>query len=147
MTIKSTRIESGVVMALIADKKTSKKLENRLNEFSKLGMTLYYLLEEGRASITDLENIFFSTDDEKSCFIYGKIIKKVKPTDLKLSFDKYSELHPNTGCLENSEYKDNLNLIYTKKIINKILNDSKENIDKLYINTYNHLLINNSDLK
>jgi hypothetical protein len=56
MTIKSTRIESGVVMALIADKKTSKKLENRLNEFSKLGMTLYYLLEEGRASITDLEN-------------------------------------------------------------------------------------------
>lgn len=147
MIIRLTRVESGVVMALIADKSTSKKLENRLSEFSKFGMTLYYLLEEGRASISDLESIFFSTDDEKSCFIYGKLIRNVKPNDLKLSFDKYSIQYPNTECLENNEYQDNLNLIYTKKIINKILNDSNDNIDKIYINTYNHLLINNSDLK
>ena len=57
-------------MALIADKVTSKKLENRLDEFSKFGMTLYYLFEEGRININDLENIFFSHDDEKSSFIY-----------------------------------------------------------------------------
>ena len=43
-------------MALILDKTTSKKLENRLTEFSKFGMIFYYLFEEGRASISDLEN-------------------------------------------------------------------------------------------
>ena len=61
-------------MALIADKVTSKKLENRLNEFSKFGMTLYYLFEEGRVNLNDLENLFFSHDDEKSCFIWLKHI-------------------------------------------------------------------------
>ena len=77
-------------MALIADKATSKKLEDRLCEFSKLGMIFHYLLEEGRASISDLESLFFSKDDEKSCFIYGKLIQHVEPKDLKLSYDRYS---------------------------------------------------------
>lgn len=132
-------------MALIADKITSKKLENRLSEFSKFGMTLYYLLEEGRVNINDLENIFFSHDDEKSCFIYGKVIRHVKPNDIKLSFDKYSIEHPNIDYLDNSQYKDNLNLLYTKKIISTILDYAKDNIDKIYINTYNYLLANSSD--
>jgi hypothetical protein len=134
-------------MALIADKMTSKKLENRLGEFSKFGMTLYYLLEEGRASINDLESFFFSPDDEKSCFIYGKLIRRVKPNDLKLSFDKYSCEYPNVECLDSCKYQDNLNLIYTKKIINRILDDFYDKIDKVYVNTYNYLLINNSELK
>ncbi len=132
-------------MALIADKVTSKKLENRLNEFSKFGMTLYYLFEEGRVNLNDLENLFFSHDDEKSCFIYGKLIRHVKPNDIKVSFDRYSIKHPNTNYLEKEKYEDNLNILYTKKIINTILNDSKENIDKIYINTYNYLLANSTD--
>ena len=38
-------------MALLTDKTTTKKLENRLSEFTEYGMTLYYLFEEiGRAS-------------------------------------------------------------------------------------------------
>ena len=118
-------------MALIADKVTSKKLENRLDEFSKFGMTLYYLLEEGRINIGDLENLFFSHDDEKSSFIYSKLIRHVNPKDIKMSFDKYS--------IEN---QNNLNILYTKKLINTILNDSKDNIDKVYINTYDYLLKN-----
>lgn len=132
-------------MALIADKVTSRKLENRLSEFSKFGMTLYYLLEEGRVNINDLENIFFSTDDEKSCFVYGKLIRRVKPNDMELSFDRYSIEHPNTNYLEKDKYQNSLNVLYTQKIINTILADTKDNIDKLYVNTYNYLLANNSD--
>lgn len=133
-------------MTLIADKVTSKRLETRLCEFSKFGMTLHYLLEEGRASLKDLESIFFSSDDEKSCFIYGKLIRNVKPNDLKLSFEKYSLENPNVDGLDANDYQDSLNLIYTQKIISRILNDSKDNIDKVYINTYNHLLVNNCSL-
>jgi hypothetical protein len=76
-------------MALMADKQTSKMLENRFNEFTEYGMTLYYLLEEGRLNIKDLESILFSKDDEKSSFIYGKILKHTKPNDFKDSYNKY----------------------------------------------------------
>ena len=129
-------------MALIADKVTSKKLENRLDEFSKFGMTLYYLLEEGRINIGDLENLFFSHDDEKSSFIYSKLIRHVNPKDIKMSFDKYSIENPNNDYLTKDIYQNNLNILYTKKLINTILNDSKDNIDKVYVNTYDYLLKN-----
>ncbi len=129
-------------MALIADKVTSKKLENRLDEFSKFGMTLYYLFEEGRININDLENIFFSHDDEKSSFIYSKLIRLVNPKDIKMSFDKYSIENPNNEYLAKDIYQNNLNILYTKKLINTILNDSKDNIDKVYVNTYDYLLKN-----
>ena len=129
-------------MSLIADKVTSKKLENRLDEFSKFGMTLYYLLEEGRINIGDLENLFFSHDDEKSSFIYSKLIRHVNPKDIKMSFDKYSIENPNNDYLTKDKYQNNLNILYTKKLINTILNDSKDNIDKVYINTYDYLLKN-----
>ena len=129
-------------MALIADKVTSKKLENRLDEFSKFGMTLYYLLEEGRINIGDLENLFFSHDDEKSSFIYSKLIRHVNPKDIKMSFDKYTIENPNNDYLTKDKYQNNLNILYTKKLINTILNDSKDNIDKVYINTYDYLLKN-----
>ena len=120
---------------LLADKKTCKKLENRLDEFKIFGTTLYYLLEEGRTNINDLESIFFSKDDEKSNFIYGKIMKHIKPNDLKQSYSKYVIDYPNTD-------EKNLNIIYTKKIIDIILDNSRENIDKDYINTYEYLLTN-----
>lgn len=130
-------------MSLILDKTMSKKLEDRLNEFSKFGMTFYYLLENGRASMSDLENIFFANDDEKSCFIYGNLIKKVTSNDIKLSFDKYSKNNPNENKKDKTKYEEDLNLLYTKKILNMIANDSKHNVDKIYVNTYNYLLSNN----
>ncbi len=121
-------------MALLTDKATSDKLKNRLDEFSEYGMTLYYLYENNRTSISDLKDIFFSKDDEKSSFIYGKIIRQIKTSDLKKSFESYS--------IENSiEDKKELNLLYTRKIIDLVLSQSK-NIDKTYINTYNYLLTN-----
>lgn len=128
-------------MALLVDKKTSQKLETRLNEFSEYGMTLYYLLEEGRTNIKDLESILFSSDDEKSSFIYGKVMKHMKPSDLKKSFEKYSINYPQDN-IDETDYKKDLNIIYTKKIIDTVIKESKENIDKTYVNTYAYLLTN-----
>ena len=129
-------------MALITDKMTSKKLETRLLEFKEYGMTLYYLLEEGRTNVKDLESIFFSKDDEKSSFIYGKIMKHMKPSDLKKSYEKYSINYPNSDKIDEKEYKKNLNVIYTQKIIDLLINETNDKIDKTYINTYKHLLTN-----
>ena len=128
-------------MALLVDKKTSQKLESRLSEFSEYGMTLYYLLEEGRTNIKDLENILFSKDDEKSSFIYGKVMKHMKPSDLKKSFERYSINYPQSN-IDETDYKKDLNIIYTKKIIDTVIEESKENIDKTYVNTYAYLLTN-----
>ena len=77
-------------MSLIANKETKTKIENRLNEYSKVGITLYYLYEQNRVNINDLKNVFFSEDDEKSCFIYGNIIKHVKTKDIKEMKEKYN---------------------------------------------------------
>jgi hypothetical protein len=128
-------------MALLVDKKTSKKLETRLSEFSEYGMTLYYLLEEGRTNIHDLESVLFSKDDEKSSFIYGNIMKHIKPNDLKLSFEKYSINFPQND-IDDNDYKKDLNIIYTKKIIDKVIEESRASIDKTYANTYAYLLTN-----
>ncbi len=129
-------------MALMADKKTSKMLENRFNEFTEYGMTLYYLLEEGRLNIKDLESIFFSTDDEKSTFIYGKILKHTKPNDFKESYNRYSSEYEKNEKDDEVTIKKNLNLLYTKKIIDVIVSQEKNKIDKTYLNTYKYLLSN-----
>ena len=131
-------------MALITDKKTSKKLENRLTEFSKFGMTLYYLLEEGRVNIKDLEKIFFSSDDDKSSLVYSRLIKNVNPVDLKVSFNKYRADYSSFDEDEN-DLKDTLNILYTKKIINEIVSATTKQIDKTYVNTYDYLLMNSSN--
>lgn len=124
-------------MALMTNKTTSKKLENRIEEVSEYAMTLYYLFEEGRASLKDLESIFFSKDDEKSSFTYGKILKHMNPSDLKMSLEKY-------GQSDTNDIKK-LNLLYTKKIIDLVLDNATDQIDKTYINTYNYLLTNLSN--
>ena len=121
-------------MALLTDKATSKKLKNRLDEFTEYSVPLYYLYENKRVSVNDLEDIFFSKDDEKSTFIYGKIIRSIKSADLKKSYEIYSETNSNDD-------KKELNLIYVTKIIDLIISNNK-NIDKTYINTYNYLLTN-----
>ena len=122
-------------MALLTDKYTTKTLEDRLNEFSEYGMTLFYLFEEGRTNIDDLSNLFFSKDDEKTIFTYGKIMKKMKPIDIEVSFNKYKDIYPNNS-------KKDLNMIFTKKIIDLVLEEYENKIDKTYINTYNYLLAN-----
>lgn len=122
-------------MALLTDKYTTETLENRLNEFSEYGMTLYYLFEDGRTNIDDLSNLFFSNDEEKTLFTYGKIIKKMKPNDVNDSFNKYKEYYPN------NDIKD-LNILFTKKILDLILENQANKLDKTYVNTYNYLLAN-----
>lgn len=129
-------------MALLVDKTTSKKLENRLSEFTGFGMALYYLFEKKRTNIKDLESIFFSEDDEKSSFIYKKIMKNLKPSDLKESYEKYSLINPKKDGEDDSVYKKCLNILYTKKIINQIVCQTNDKIDKTYLNTYEYLLTN-----
>ena len=122
-------------MALLTDKYTTETLENRLNEFSEYGMTLYYLFENGRTNIDDLSNLFFSKDNEKTTFIYGKIMRHMKPDDLQDSYNKYKSEYPNNT-------KKDLNKLFTKKIIDLVLEQQENKIDKTYINTYNYLLAN-----
>lgn len=126
-------------MALMTDKYIKKKLEDRLKEVSEYGMTIYYLLEDERTSINDLESIFFSNDDEKASFIYSKIIRRMKPQDIVESFKKYSE-----GRIieDESNDKKNLNIEYTKKLLDLTIAKSHDVIDKTYINTYNYLITN-----
>ncbi len=129
-------------MPLLTDKKTTKKLENRLLEFIEYGMTIYYLYEEKRTNIKDLEDIFFSKDDEKSSFLYSKIMKHIKPSDLKKALERYSINNKKEDNQEDSKYKKELNIVYTEKIINILVDNKNEIIDKTYINTYNYLLAN-----
>ena len=127
-------------MALIADKKTSKNLENRIDEFSKFGMTFYYLFEEGRISMLELENLFFSKDNVKSSFAYMNILRRIKQSDIDSSLSKYKSICPNEKLLDETVYEANLNILYIKKLINTVISTSKDRLDKVYINTYNYLL-------
>ncbi len=118
---------------MVLDKNRSKKLVNRLNEFTEYGMTLYYLLEEGRTDISELKTLFFSSDDDKSTFTYGMIIRNIGLNDIKNSNDKYKEEHPN-------EDLKSLNVIYIKKLLDEVVVNFEGLIDVNYIDTYNYLL-------
>jgi len=124
---------------LITDKKTTLKLNERLTEFSKFGMTFYYLLEEGKIDIKEIEDIFFSKDDEKSTFRYINVMKKVDPIDVSNAFDKYQYEYLQ-GDMTTLDYQNKLNLLFTGKIINEIAGKCDACVDKTYINTYNYLL-------
>ena len=129
-------------METIIDKETKKKLEDRLDQYSKYGTSLCYLLEEKRANIKDFENMFFAKDDEKSCFVYGTILKKITSNDLNESYKRYSNLYPNKNNDSNDRYRDNLNKVCTRNIINEVSGYKGNKIDRLYVNTYNYLLAN-----
>lgn len=127
-------------MNLMADRFTKDRLENRLKEFTKFGMTLYFLAEEDRISISELENIFFSSDEEKSTFHYCKLIKNIKPEDIMASFNRYKDEHPNSSNLTLIKYEEKLNKIYISKLIDLLNKENNSRIDKTYVNTYNYLL-------
>lgn len=130
---------------LITDKKTTMKLNERLTEFSKFGMTFYYLLEEGRISINEVSDIFFSTDDEKSTFRYMNTIRKIMPEDVDSATLRYQN-HFAKEDLTDSEYINKLNMFFTAKIINEVANKNEVSIDRTYINTYNYLLDQDSEV-
>ena len=44
----------------MTDKSTTNRLNERLGEFSKFGMTFHYLLEQGRVAMNEIEEILFS---------------------------------------------------------------------------------------
>ncbi len=131
---------------LITDKQTTTKLNDRLKEFGKFGMTFHYLLEQGRITIKDVEDIFFSKDDDKAIFMYINTMRKICPEDVDAAFNKYQDDYP---LLTNSidEHKNKLNLLFTSKIINEIADLGDKTIDKTYINTYNYLLANEDSNK
>ncbi len=134
-----------MVVMLITDKKTTMKLSERLTEFSKYGMTFNYLLEEGRLDIKEIEEIFFSKDDEKSTFRYMNMMRRIMPSDVEDAFSRYQDDYPK-GDLSLQEHAKHLNLLFTEKIINEIAGKCDTNVDKTYINTYNYLLDKESDL-
>lgn len=129
-------------MALITDKETTKKLNDRLNEFSTFGMTIYYLLENERLELKTIGDIFFAKDEDKAVLMYLKLMKMVKPDDMILAYEKYQKINPNTEDMSDDKYKEYLNVLYTSKIINKIAATNNFNIDKTYVNTYNYLIEN-----
>lgn len=129
-------------MALITDKETTKKLNDRLNEFSTFGMTIYYLLENERLELKTISDIFFAKDEDKAVLMYLKLMKMVKPDDMTLAYEKYQKINPNTEDMSDDKYKEYLNVLYTSKIINKIAATNNFNIDKTYVNTYNYLIEN-----
>lgn len=123
---------------LLTDKETTKKLYDRLVEFSKYGMVLYYMLENGRIESRDLEGIFCSKDDEKSSFLYINLMKRINPIDLEISQEKYIKE-------EKIDDINRLNLLYTGKLIDTISLQKDTSIDKTYINTYQYLLEDNKE--
>ena len=130
-------------MALITDIKTTKKLNDRLNEFSNFGMTIYYLLEEDKIKLKSISEIFFNKDEDKAVVMYLNLIKHIKSKDIEEAYIKYSTINPNTTSISEDKYKDYLNILYISKIINKIAGENNYCIDKTYVNTYNYLLENN----
>jgi len=130
---------------LITDKKTTMKLSERLTEFSKFGMTFHYLLEEGKVAINEIEDIFFSKDDEKSTFRYMHMMRRIMPEDVENAFARYQDDYPR-GDMSESDHANRLNIIFTGKIINEIAGKCDTNVDKTYINTYNYLLDHESEM-
>ena len=129
-------------MALITDKKITKKLNDRLNEFSNFGMTLYFLLEEDKIKLKTITEVFFDEDEDKAVLMYLNLIKNIKKEDIDNAYIKYSKANPNTTNVNEEKYKAYLNTLYTSKIINRIALENNICIDKTYVNTYNYLLEN-----
>ena len=100
-------------MALITDKKITKKLNDRLNEFSNFGMTLYFLLEEDKIKLKTISEVFFDRDEDKAVLMYLNLIKSIKKEDIDNAYIKYSKINPNTNNICEEKYKSYLNALYT----------------------------------
>lgn len=129
-------------MALLTDKETKKDLSERLIEFGQFGMVFNYMLDEKNIELADLEKIFFDNNRDRATLMYTKLLSRMRPEYLDISYSKYSTLFPNQDCLNKTEYSEYLNRRCLCEIISKLSNEG--NIDKTYLNTYSYLL-GNSD--
>ena len=129
-------------MALLTDKETKQDLSERLEEFGQFGMVFNYMLDENDIDLLDLERIFFDSDRDKVMLVYTKLLSKMKPEYLNVSFSRYSTLFPNNDGLDDMQYNNYLNKCCLTEMISRM--SSEDKLDKTYLNTYSFLL-NNSD--
>jgi len=126
-------------MALLTDKQTEKDLCERLDEFLQFGMVFNYMLEIDKIDVSDLEGMFFDSDQEKATIIYSTLLKKIDSSDIENSYSLYSNQYPNEGNLDSEGYNFYLNSNCVRQIIDAITTQ-KRPLDRTYINTYNYLL-------
>ena len=98
-------------MALLTDKQTEKDLCERLDEFLQFGMVFNYMLEIDKIDVSDLEGMFFASDQEKATIIYSTLLKKIDSSDIENSYSLYSNQYPNEGNLDSEGYNFYLNSI------------------------------------
>ena len=103
-------------MALITDKLTRKRLNDRLNEFRNFGMTLYYLLEQDHLDLKSISEMFFSDDEDKAVLMYLNLIKKIKPEIEEEAYLKYSNVVVNSNNMNTKDYKKYLRSSITPKL-------------------------------
>jgi len=109
---------------------------NLLKEINEYGATIFYMLEQDKMKLSDLENILFKPSIDQVMLLFPMFIKKIKVSYIDQAKEKYKEEFTKLDCIDRVIKKDNDKHIHLKEIRNIVILDEKQN-ELIKDSTYN----------
>lgn len=98
----------------------TKDIYNLTKEINEYGATLYYLIENNKISVDDIENVLFKDSIEQVKLVFPNLISKISVKDIETSFDKYSKEFTKFSCIDRIILKDGNRHQHLKEIRNLV---------------------------
>lgn len=128
-------------------------MEPVLQKYAGFGYTIYYLYQQGKVGLQDIENIFLKLNPEISFLYLEKVVHQIEESDLEEAYSVSSLEYSKSQCLNDyfnfdegkitlkaDVYETALNYHYTEKMLNTLSSQELSIQDKRIVGRYHDLL-------
>lgn len=98
---------------------------NLLREINEYGATIFYMLENDKMKLSDIENILFKPSIDQIMLLFPKFIKKIKVAYIEQAREVYGDSFTKLDCVDRIIKKDNDKHIHLKEIRDIVYLDKK----------------------
>lgn len=109
---------------------------NLLKEINEYGATIYYMLENEKMKLSDIEDILFKPSIDQIMLLFPKFIKKIKVSYIDKAKEEYKNSFTKLDCIDRVIKKDNDKHIHLKEIRDIVILDKKQD-ELIKDSTYN----------
>lgn len=130
-----------------------KDMEQVLQKYAGFGYTIYYLYQQGKVQIEEIQEVFRKLNPDIASLYLDKLLRKMDLKDMEKAFLEYQQEYSKEMCLKdyfaidggkitlkNDIYETALNYRYTEKMLGVLENQSKDPAEGKIVTSYQFLL-------
>ena len=99
---------------------STKDIYNLTKEINQYGATLYYLVEEDKLKLDEIESVLFKDSIEQVNLVFPNLISKISVEDIENSREKYKDEFTKLSCIDRIILKDGNRHQHLKEIRNLV---------------------------